>query len=69
VQKSREQQLVDILFEVAFKIRHNSAMFICMSDDDFAASIRHALNGSGFKTEPMGCSWAVLTEGEKNGKS
>ena len=65
MEKSNEQRLIDILFEIAFKIRYDPDRFKGMSEDDFATAIRYILNGSGFKTEPMGSSWAVLKSDSK----
>lgn len=60
--RSREQHLVDILCEVAFKVRFCPTLFSGMSEDEFGEWIRDILNGSGFVVEARGCSWAVLKE-------
>lgn len=60
VKISREQQLINIMFEVAFLARENETLKK-MDRDKFAAWIRSQLEGCGFHTVPMGCLWGVLT--------
>lgn len=62
VPRSREQQLVDILCGVAFKVRFRPKAFRMMDEEEFGAWLRKVLNGNGFIVEARGSSWAVLKE-------
>lgn len=60
--ESREQQLVDITFQVALMVaecvRKNHIAF--QTREDIAAWVADQLKGCGFHTTPCGMSWGVL---------
>lgn len=58
--KSREQELIDIIFEVGLTIADSSYKFKSMSKEEIAAWITKQLSGCGFETKPIGSSWGVL---------
>ena len=60
--RSKEQHLVDIMFECVL-MRHDPmfrARFDAMSQEEMAAWVSKQLDGCGFPTTPVGCSWGVL---------
>ncbi len=58
--KNKEQQLIDIMFEVALTINNNIDWFQNKSDEDVCAWVRRQLNLCGFDVVPIGSSWGVL---------
>jgi hypothetical protein len=54
---TREQQLIDIMMQVAFACaeHHNGK-----SNEEIATWVADQLRKCGFDTQPMGASWAVL---------
>jgi hypothetical protein len=63
--KSKQQQLVDITFEIAFTIRDNKALQK-MGNEELAEWVARQLRLCGFPTQPMGCSWGVLIDQSAN---
>lgn len=61
--KSREQQLIDLMFDLAITAR-SSEWCKMASNESIAQWVRHNLEGCGFHTEPMGSSWGVLRDKE-----
>lgn len=55
----REQELVDIMFEVLLKTTVDE-VFCKLSNEDKAKWLRNTLKNCGYPTEPMGASWGVL---------
>lgn len=56
---TREQQLVDIMFEVAITI-HTHPSFRAKTREEVAEWVAHQLKECGFETTPCGASWGVL---------
>lgn len=56
---SKEQQLIDIMFQVALTMRNNS-WFVGKSQEEVAEWVQKQLKDCGFETEPCGASWGVL---------
>lgn len=56
---SREQKLVDIVFEVAILQKHSSVVQN-MNEEQLANWIASQLMACGFDTYPCGSSWGVL---------
>ena len=59
--KDDKQKLIDIMFEVGITI-HSHNWFEDKTNEDVANWIIEKLDKCGFKTVPMGISWAVLKE-------
>lgn len=59
--KSREQQLIDLMFDLALTARSSEW---CKNASNFAIAqwVRHNLESMGFYTEPIGSSWGVLCD-------
>jgi len=59
---SREQKLVDLVFEIALTINSPKyrETFDKMDNEELAAWISEQLKGCGFETKPVGMSWGVL---------
>lgn len=58
-EKSNEQELVDICFELVLVATQNKK-FCKKSNEEKAAWVARQLRLCGFDTEPMGASWGVL---------
>jgi len=56
---SKEQQLIDIMFQVALTM-HNNPWFVGKSQEEVAEWVQKQLKDCGFETEPCGASWGVL---------
>ncbi len=63
---SREQQLVDLIFNVAMVARDRSDWFAESSRETVAGWVAYNLRGCGFYTVPMGSSWGVLRDEPKD---
>lgn len=61
-ERSSEQQLIDIMFQVAYTIHDNPATFEEMEVPQLMEWVAKQLRGCGFETTPMGASWGVLTK-------
>lgn len=61
---SNEQKLVDICFELVSVCTHKNHIkeFENMTQDQKMEWVAKRLDGCGFPTKPMGCSWGVLTK-------
>jgi len=59
--KSENQKLVDIMFEIAFIVRENEELRD-LGNEEFAEWVASQLRESGFSTVPCGMSWGVLTQ-------
>lgn len=61
--RSREQQLVDVCFEVAMMLNDPKYRegFSKMSNEQLAGWVAKQLKSCGFDTQPCGSSWGVLT--------
>ena len=56
-QRSKEQQLVDIMYQIAM----TSAQYLHgKSNEEIAEWVSKQLRDCGFDTEPCGASWGVL---------
>ena len=56
-QRSKEQQLVDIMYQIAM----TSAQYLHgKSNEEIAEWVSKQLRDCGFDTEPRGASWGVL---------
>lgn len=70
--KSREQLLIDILFEIVMRtyvpdmppvlIGRDGTTHIFQTREDYAKWIASQLNALGFEGGPVGCSWFVLKD-------
>ena len=58
--KSPEQQLIDIAFDLVVSMNNNKEFFKDKTNDEVAEWAAGQLRGCGFDTEPMGQSWGVL---------
>lgn len=59
----REQDLVDIMFEVALRVRFaDTGLGASPSREDLTAWVAARLAGAGFPTRPCGMCWGVLTD-------
>lgn len=58
---SREQKLIDIVFEVALTIRNSQRLKNHTTQDELAEWVAKQLRECGFDTKPVGSSWGVLT--------
>ena len=56
---SREQQLIDITFQIALTIQENHALN-ALPRERLAEWVATQLHICGFDTQPMGASWGVL---------
>lgn len=65
-EKSSEQKLVDICFEIAIAMKMNSKNFEKMSRDEVGEWVAKQLKDCGYSTKPCGSSWGVLVD--ENGK-
>lgn len=63
MKKSREQTLIDAMFEIAVGMQMGSFKF--KTRDEAAEFVAHTLKELGFPTEPRGMSWGVLTSSIK----
>jgi hypothetical protein len=59
--ESREQKLIDILFQSVL-VSTSSSWFKGKSNEEKAKWVAEQLRGCGFNTEPCGSSWGVLVE-------
>ena len=59
--RTNEQKLVDICFEIALTMKHNSAFFEKQTTDETADWVANQLKQCGFPTIPCGSSWGILT--------
>lgn len=57
---SREQKLVDILFQCVLTWHMYAKSFDGKSNEEMAQWVAEQLRGCGFPTEPCGSSWGVL---------
>ena len=59
---SREQQLVDIAFQMVLTVldKEFHKNFYRMTKEQQAAWVARQLDGCGFPTKPVGSSWGVL---------
>lgn len=59
---NREQQLIDICFDLVFTVldHDHAAKFIKMTQEQKGKWVAERLRGCGFDTAPVGCSWGVL---------
>lgn len=57
---AREQELVDMMFEVTMTVNANHNYWKDKSREELAAWISRQLSLCGFETQPMGSSWGVL---------
>jgi len=55
--RSKEQQLIDIMFQVALMCAERMHG---KSNEEIAEWVAHQLRECGFDTEPCGASWGVL---------
>lgn len=60
IKHSREQQLVDICFQIGLMISDPKYGFQNMSTETRAEWIADQLRACGFDTVPVGASWGVL---------
>jgi hypothetical protein len=60
--KSREQKLIDIMFEVAQISRYHFGKMENYDRDKHMEWVAEQLRICGFDTEPRGLSWGVLKE-------
>ena len=58
--KSKEQDLIDICFEVALTMKMHQETFKRMSRGDVIEWVREQLKKSGYPTEICGSSWGVI---------
>jgi hypothetical protein len=58
-EKSREQELIDILFQIAILTKEHKGLQK-MDREEYGKWARHQLRECGFDTFPCGSSWAVL---------
>ena len=56
---SREQKLIDIMFQLAMVMREKKGMRH-MTKEQLAEWIARNLDDCGFRTKPIGSSWGVL---------
>lgn len=64
--RSREQKLVDILFEVAMMTKESKSLQE-LDQEKYAEWIRHQLDSCGFKNfGPIGVLWCKLLEEKSN---
>lgn len=63
-ERSREQQLVDLMFELVLRGRFDPE-FSALSRDELAAAVSHNLNALGFVGAPVGLCWHCLASGAK----
>jgi hypothetical protein len=56
---NNEQQLIDIMFQVALTMKNNP-WFLDKSKEEVAEWLQGQLKECGFETEARGASWAVL---------
>lgn len=61
-EKSKEQKLIDICFQIGLLISNRNYNLYKKSDEEKAEWIRAQLAGCGFETQPIGCSYGVLIE-------
>ena len=61
-ERSKEQKLVDICFEIAITLQMNQEWLKKQSREDIGKWVADQLRGCGFPTTPCGMSWGVLTE-------
>ncbi len=59
--KSNEQELIDIMFQVAFTVRGDEKLRK-RGPEEFAQWLVEQLKLCGFPTEPIGLSWAVIAD-------
>jgi len=59
MEKSREQLLIDIFFEIAIMTKENKTLQE-MDREEYGQWVRDQLKGCGFDTQLCGSSWAVL---------
>jgi hypothetical protein len=57
---AREQELINIMFEVSLTINSKRAYFDGKSNEEIAAWVAEQLRGCGFDTQPVGSSWGYL---------
>ena len=55
---NREQQLVDMMFEIALSTNYIKDMTV----EEIVEWVTRQLKGCGFKGQPVGCSWYYLTD-------
>ena len=58
MKRSKEQQLIDIMFEVAIRMQMGDAKF--ETREECADWVTKNLKAKGFDTEPCGMSWGIL---------
>ena len=58
-ERSREQQLVDIMFQIGLTTRENPIVKM-MTRDEYCEWVAYQLRQCGFDTFPCGASWGVL---------
>lgn len=58
--KTREQELVDITFSIALAMRNNQDWVKDKSQEEVAEWVAATLRGCGFDTQPIGLSWGIL---------
>lgn len=58
--KNKEQQLIDIIFEIALTINNNRNWFQNKSDEDVCAWVKQQLELCGFDIVSIDGSWGVL---------
>lgn len=61
-ERSKEQQLVDLCFEIAITLQMNQKWLKNQSREDIGNWVAEQLKGCGFPTTPCGASWGVLTD-------
>jgi len=61
-QRSKEQKLVDICFEIAITMQMSQKWLQKQSRDDIGKWVADQLKVCGFPTTPCGASWGVLTD-------
>ena len=60
-ERSKEQKLVDICFEMAITLQMNQEWLKKQSREDVADWVADILKKNGFPTTPCGMCWGVLT--------
>jgi hypothetical protein len=59
-QHTKQQKLIDIMFEIALTCREKSDWLENMTREDVASWVADQLRACGFDTKPCGSSWGVL---------
>lgn len=58
--KSTEQKLVDIMFEIVFTIKDNPTWSSSLTNEEMAEWVRNQLWGCGIEVDPVGSSHGLL---------